>query len=136
MTFNFSEVHNVPGEQVTAAKRKRKSRKRKSRKRQKRHLYVIRLKKTVLDEPRFRRANPDHNGKKLCLYVGLSSHPPEVRLEQHLSGVRSSRIVKRYGKNVFREKCQVTRAAYEKAQQKERDLAKRLRAEGYAVWQN
>lgn len=106
------------------------------RSRQLRHLYVIILRRTVLNSRRFSKANPAYLGKRLCLYVGLSSHLPEKRFEQHKGGMRASGIVRKYGKRVFREKCKTTLARYPRALQLERELAVKLRAEGYAVLQN
>ncbi len=100
-----------------------------------RHLYVIILKPTVLNDTRFVEANPDYPGRRLCLYVGLSCHPPAIRFKQHRERIHASRIVRKYGTRVFDEKCDTTLANYARAEQQERELASKLRAEGYAVWQ-
>ncbi len=98
--------------------------------------YVVKLKGTVLQSRKFLQQNPDHLGEKDCLYVGLSSLEPEARFEQHLEGVHSSAIVKKYGKRLLPSKCKKIRVTDHVALQRERELAAELREKGYAVWQN
>ena len=59
----------------------------------------------VLENRRFREANPQFNGTLECVYVGMTSKTPKERLDQHLSGYRnakghklSANIVQKYGK--------------------------------------
>lgn len=47
------------------------------------HLYVIELSKDVLQEARFKRANPNASPNAKCFYVGETSHTPECRFQQH-----------------------------------------------------
>ena len=104
--------------------------------RQIRYLYVIILRKTVLNDRRFVAMNSHYSGSRLCLYVGLSAQDPEVRFKQHLDGIHSSRIVRKFGKRVFLKKCKRITSLHETALRREREYAERLRHEGYAVWQN
>lgn len=97
---------------------------------------MIILRRGVLDDRRFRDMNPEYAGRRLCLYVGLSALTPEDRFQQHLSGKHSSRLVKRYGKRLFVEKCRVITSLYETALRREKQFAELLREQGYAVWQN
>lgn len=45
------------------------------------HVYVIELSKDVLDEPRFRRSNPDYIEAKPCVYVGMMRLDPGLRFD-------------------------------------------------------
>ena len=45
------------------------------------NLYLIRLDDTVLQLRKFREENPDYRPGKPCLYVGVTSRNPEVRLQ-------------------------------------------------------
>jgi len=47
------------------------------------HVYVIELSKDVLDEPRFRKANPGYRAGKPCVYVGMTGLDPDVRFDKH-----------------------------------------------------
>jgi len=101
-----------------------------------RHIYVIVLRKGVLEDRRFKKKNLHYQGRRLCLYVGLSWLKPEERFQQHLDGVHPSRIVRRYGKRVLASRCKQITSLYETALKRERQHAQQLREEGYAVWQN
>ena len=45
------------------------------------HVYVIELHNDVLDEPKFRKANPDYLPGKPCVYVGMTGHDPDTRFD-------------------------------------------------------
>lgn len=102
------------------------------------HVYVIRLQPSVLEEPRFARANPDHDPKQPCAYVGSSVRAPEERLQQHVSGYKACRFVTRHHDprhpligarhRVFATRQEATRY--------EARLAEKLRKRGWAIWQN
>ena len=100
-------------------------------------LYVIRLDPAVLGVARFRAANPNHRTDKPCVYVGSTGRDPQTRFEQHLTGYKAARIVTRYGLAL---KQPMTRnlppVPWPEAERAERRLAEKLRARGYAVWQN
>ncbi len=101
-------------------------------------VYVIELRRDVLERGRFARKNPELRVDKPCVYVGQTAKTPEERFAQHLDGVRSSRIVREYGVRL-RPKLYAnvgpfeTRAESERAETK---LAEKLRRRGYAVWSN
>jgi hypothetical protein len=100
------------------------------------NLHIIRLRPEVWESRRFREANPDRRMDKPCVYVGSTAREPAARLDQHLSGVRSSRIVKRYGTELLQRKMRNLRPVpAAKAEAEERRLAERLRRRGYGVWQ-
>ena len=100
-----------------------------------RHIYVINLSKGVLREKKFATRNPQYTAQKRCVYVGLTGLTPEVRLAQHKAGLRSCRYVRRYGKGLLRSLGRRTYKSHFRALKIERDVASRLRAKGYAVWQ-
>lgn len=100
-----------------------------------RYIYVIRLKRSVLEDKRFCGRNPGCDRAKTSLYVGVTAMPPEERLAQHLSGYRSSRWVRKYGKSLFVEKTRRTYKGSRRAEELERQIAGELRAKGHAVWQ-
>jgi ribosomal protein L37AE/L43A len=125
------------------------------------HLYVIKLEKSIwAKKQRFRDANPhyDVNRSRMMLYVGKTSdHVPRCRQSQHqryehgtwvcYCGFadeqnaysfyhRPSPFIKGFTKGhfrpeLFRDWNPVTR---ETVEQKEAELAKSLREQGYAVW--
>ncbi|UCF05168.1 MAG: hypothetical protein JSV33_14820 [bacterium] len=100
------------------------------------HVYVIELDKDVLQEPKFATANPDHGPSMDCLYVGSTGLTPEERFENHKTGYKSNRFVKRYGLRLrpllYEE---YNPLSYEDAREMEIELARMLREKGYAVWQ-
>lgn len=106
--------------------------------RQERHysIYVIELDPAVLKVKRFREENPQFVGNKPCVYVGMTGISPEERFEQHMSGYRASRYVKKYGirlrPRLFKSHNPMS---YDEALAMEVEKARRLRNRGYAVWQ-
>ncbi len=110
-------------------------------------VYVVELSKSVFSEhARFREANPQFNGVLECLYVGMTSRDPAVRLKQHKTGYRSkkghnisSALVRKYGTYLrpslydAQNANPMTRAEALKMEEK---LALDLRRKGYAVWFN
>jgi hypothetical protein len=101
------------------------------------HVYVIELSRDVLSHPRFRRANPRHDPRKPCLYVGMTGLDPETRFDRHRYGVKDNPYVRRYGVRLRPDLyADLNPLPYAEAQHMERVLARQLRADGYAVWQN
>jgi len=101
-------------------------------------LYVIKLKRPVLKDRRFRERNDaTYKRGKPCVYVGLTYLDAEERFKQHVDGVHSARIVRRFGKHLIKSAGStlgaMTRASAEK---KEAALAKQLRSRGWGVWSN
>ena len=100
-------------------------------------VYIIQLDPTVLEKKKFREANPNHNPKRPCLYVGMTGKTPDERFQQHKAGIKANRYVKEYGKWLRRKMYkEFNPMTYEEAVAKEIDLAEELRRKGYAVWQN
>jgi hypothetical protein len=100
------------------------------------HVYVIELSRDVLQHAKFRRANPDHDPTKPCLYVGMTGLDPETRFERHRYGVKDNPFARRYGLRLRPDLyAELNPLPYASAQRMERVLASQLRADGYAVWQ-
>jgi hypothetical protein len=102
------------------------------------HVYVIELDAGVWDaSARFRRANPDRDPGKACLYVGMTGLTPEERYANHVAGIRSSRLVHRFARRLRPDLFEgINPMTYREAARMEQVLAKVLRSDGYGVWQN
>jgi len=99
-------------------------------------VYVIELSPEVLNEARFRRANPDYDVTKPCVYVGMTGLTPERRFENHRKGVKSNRFAHQYGMRLLPTLYKFYNPMpYRAAQEMEVELAIGLREEGYGVWQ-
>lgn len=100
------------------------------------NVYVIELDRAVRESRKFREANPGSDPAKPCLYVGMTSRTPTERFAQHKAGYKASRYVKKYGTLVRHDLCyRYNPLTYEEACKMEVELAKRLRQQGHAVWQ-
>lgn len=100
------------------------------------HVYVVLLSLDVLDEPRFRQANPDYRFGKPCVYVGMTGLTPDVRFDRHKAGVKANRYVQQYGERLLPALYEVYNPMpYEAAREMEVELAIGLREAGYGVWQ-
>ena len=99
-------------------------------------VYVIELSPEVLNEGRFRKANPDYDVTKPCVYVGMTGLSPERRFQNHRKGVKSNRYAHQYGLRLLpRLYACFNPMPYRAAQDMEIELAIGLREEGYGVWQ-
>ena len=103
-----------------------------------RNLYVIELDPKVFEkEERFAEANPHWIPGKSCVYVGMTGITPEERLQQHKNGYKAAWFVQKYGRSLLPEFYQdFNPLPYELAQEMEGELARQLRDDGHAVWQN
>lgn len=100
------------------------------------HVYVVELSDRVWNEPRFRKANPGHQGLKPCVYVGMTGLDPDLRFDRHMAGIKANRFVQQYGLHLRPDLYAVFNPMpYEAAREMEVELAIGLREEGYAVWQ-
>jgi len=101
------------------------------------YLYAIVLQKDVLNNARFREANPGYVAPKNCYYIGSSSHDPHTRFLQHKRGYRSSKWVREFGRFVAPRRCkEMVETRPNDRDVQERLYAERLRAKGYGIWQN
>lgn len=100
-------------------------------------IYVVELDRAILGEKRFRDANPKRNPELPCLYIGSTGLTPEERFENHRSGHKGSRFVRKYGLRLRPDKYEhYGPMAWEEARRKESDLAGELRSLGYGIWQH
>jgi hypothetical protein len=100
------------------------------------HVYVVELHSDVLDEAKFKKANPDYVHGKPCVYVGMTGHDPDTRFDQHKAGIKANKFAHKYGLRLMPEIYEkLNPMPYGDAQYMEVDLAIRLREAGYGVWQ-
>ena len=102
----------------------------------KHYVYVIELSKDVLYEGKFKKANPDYQVGKPCVYVGMTGLDPDVRFDRHKAGIQANKFVQTYGLHLLPELYEAHNPMpYEDARYMEVDLGIRLREAGFGVWQ-
>lgn len=100
------------------------------------HVYVVLLSDRVWNEAAFRRANPDHDITRPCVYVGMTGLDPDLRFDRHKAGIQANRFVQQYGMQLLPQLYEVFNPMpYDAAREMEVELAIGLREQGYAVWQ-
>ena len=100
-------------------------------------VYVIRLDETVLNNRRFRTANPDYVNGTPCVYVGATGLAPQERFANHKAGHKANWYAHTYGDVLLPELFEhLNPMTYQRAMATEICVATDLRQEGYAVWQN
>ena len=99
-------------------------------------MYVVLLSQDVLQEPKFKRCNPDYDPSRPCVYVGMTGLNPDLRFDKHKAGIQANRFVRRYGLRLMPEfyEC-YNPMPYEAARDMEVELAIGLREQGFGVWQ-
>lgn len=101
------------------------------------NIYVIELDLKVLEDKRFRDANPNYVEGKKCFYVGRTGRTPEERFQQHKSGYKSNRLAKKFGVCLRpRHYEKHNPMTYEESIEMEIEKTRRLRKRGYGVWSN
>jgi len=101
------------------------------------NVYVIRLDEAVLNNRRFRTANPDYVKGTPCVYVGATGLAPQERFANHKAGHKANWYAHTYGDVLLPELFEhLNPMTYQRAMATEIAVAKDLRQEGYAVWQN
>jgi len=99
-------------------------------------VYVVELSPEVLQEARFRRANPDYDAVKPCVYVGMTGLSPQARFRRHKAGIQANRFVQKYGLRLLPQLYECYNPMpYDGAREMEVELAIGLREAGYGVWQ-
>ena len=99
-------------------------------------VYVVELSDRVWNEPRFRRANPEHKLGQPLVYVGMTGLDPDTRFDKHKAGIRANRFVRDYGLRLLPQLYEVYNPMpYEGAREMEVELAIGLREHGFGVWQ-
>ena len=83
------------------------------------HIYVVWLDAAVLKHAIFRQANPNHDPRKQCLYVGMTHLSPEERFFRHLHAI----LARAAGLHPHEGRVQFNLACYE-AQMGSLDRAK------------
>lgn len=98
------------------------------------NVYVVMLDPAVGRIRKVRADNPKRDGKKPCVYVGMTGLMPEERFANHKAGIKGAWIVERYGIGLLSELyAHLNPMPYEAAVQMEKDLAEDLRRVGYTV---
>jgi predicted GIY-YIG superfamily endonuclease len=119
-----------------AAKKSKGIKNRIKRSRHRHSVYVIELDPAIYNSARFRKANPDHDLTKPCVYVGCTGLTPEQRFEKHKAGIRANKYVQRFGLRLLPKLyAYANPMPYDAARDMEVELAIALREQGYAVWQ-
>jgi len=102
-----------------------------------RSVYVIALDREVLSKRKFREINPNYKTGKPCVYVGMTGRTPDQRFRQHKANYKACSYVRDYGKYLRRRLYEkYNPMTYDEAVKREVELARELRAKGFAVWQN
>ncbi len=100
-------------------------------------VYVVELDPSVLSDKKFRAANPNHNPRLPCLYVGSTGLTAKEHFKNHRNGHKSNRYVRNYSIKLLPQMYeQYTAMIWEDAVEKEREMAEAFRGKGYAVWQH
>jgi predicted GIY-YIG superfamily endonuclease len=98
------------------------------------NVYVVLLDPAVARIRKVRAENPNRDGKKPCIYVGMTGLRPEERFANHKAGMKAAWVVKRHGIRLLPELYKhLNPMPYEAAVQMEMDLAEDLRQAGYTV---
>lgn len=99
-------------------------------------VYAIDLDRSVIQDPKFKQANPGYVDGKPCVYIGMTSLDVSERYAQHISGTNSSRIAKQWGRGLLTGVVTPRKPTLRRwAMKHERSTARQLRASGYGVWQ-
>ena len=100
------------------------------------NVYVVELDPAVLNNARFRKANPTRDILKLCVYVGMTGLTPEERFARHKAGIQANLYVQRFGVRLLPKLyAYANPMPYQAAREMEVELAIGLQEKGYAVWQ-
>lgn len=100
------------------------------------NVYVVELDPGVLNLARFRKANPNRDILKPCVYVGMTGLTPEERFARHKAGVQANPLVQRFGVRLLPKLyAYANPMPYQAARDMEVELAIGLQEAGYAVWQ-
>lgn len=97
-------------------------------------MYVVLLDQKAAKDRKVLHANPKRDKNKPCLYVGMTGLSPEERFQNHKSGIKSARIVQRFGIRLLPEfyEC-FNPMPFDVATKMEFELAVELRDSGYTV---
>jgi hypothetical protein len=97
-------------------------------------VYVVLLAEAVLKNKILAAANPKRDLRKPGVYVGMTGLTPEERFSNHKTGIKDSKLVKRYGVRLMPELYHwFNPMPYDAALVMEKELAEELREKGYTV---
>ena len=97
-------------------------------------VYVVLLAPAAGRSAQLRRANPQRDPAKPCIYVGMTGLTPEERFTNHKNGVKAAAIVQRHGVSLLPELFEVFNPMpFDVAVAMEEELAEDLRRQGYTV---
>ncbi|MEO6036563.1 MAG: hypothetical protein ABIQ35_15035 [Verrucomicrobiota bacterium] len=97
-------------------------------------VYVVLLDSKAASDPKLLRVNPKRDPAKPCLYVGMTGLSPEERFQNHKQGIKSARVVERFGLRLLPELYECFNPMpFVAAAAMERELAEDLRKVGYTV---
>lgn len=97
-------------------------------------VYVVLLDTAVSRIRKVRAENPRPDGKKPCVYVGMTGLTPGERFRNHKAGKKAAWVVKRHGVRLLPELyAHLNPMPYDAAAAMEKDLAEDLRHAGYTV---
>ena len=100
------------------------------------HVYVVELDDRVWNEPRFRKANPEHRLGMPFVYVGMTGTDPDLRFDRHKAGIQANRFVTQYGLRLLPDLYEAFNPmTYDEAVEKEIEVGIDLRSAGFGVWQ-
>lgn len=100
------------------------------------NVYVIELSYDVIYEARFKKANPDYERGKPCVYVGMTGLSPDLRFDKHKAGIQANKYAQQYGLRLMPELyAMYNPMPYRGAAEMEVELGIALREAGYGVWQ-
>src|SRR5437016_3219732 len=98
------------------------------------YVYVVLLDSAAARDRKVLKANPNRDPKRPCVYVGMTGLKPEERFANHKSGIKSARVVQRYGLRLLPDLYEwLNPMPFDGAAQMEQDLAEDLRRQGYTV---
>lgn len=98
------------------------------------NVYVVELLQDALKRKKLLRDNPKADLNKPPLYVGSTGHPVEQRFNNHKNNIKGNVFVQKYGLKLRPDLyTKYNPMSFANAEAKEVELAKQLRAEGYAV---
>jgi predicted GIY-YIG superfamily endonuclease len=98
------------------------------------NVYVILLDPEAAKYLAVRKANPNRDPAKPCIYVGMTGLDPKERFENHKKGYKAAWVVRKHGIRLLPEFFEyLNPMPFEAAAQMEKDLAADLRRQGYTV---
>mgnify|MGYP002847698372 FL=1 len=111
-------------------------------------VYVLHLKKSIMNHAKFKKANPQYIEGKPCVYVGYTGKTLEQRIKEHREDLMNKKgtftlsdkngFVKKYylyaAKRSFGNKEFYNNI--NEAENAEKATAEKLRKKGYGVWSN